>query len=168
MRKRIDRFIEEALISFGDWYVESDWLGKERDCVNIFAHGFLAKGINPNAAIRELTQIRVESGAPQPKCYTNKSASKDLVIWKDPLGTMWDKEWNIKHIPWVVMEWKMRRRGRIAKQFDAHDVEWLSGFRKEYAGTFGYLVSVYHGRHGRSVSWAKVRGGEINATNRRS
>jgi|GEM_PF-4066136 len=31
MRTRIDRFVEEALIKFCDWYVNSNWLGKERD-----------------------------------------------------------------------------------------------------------------------------------------
>ena len=168
MRKRIDRFIEDALIDFGDWYISSEWIGKERDCVNIFAHGFLSREVKPGAAIEELTQIRIESAAPQPKWYTNKTAAKDLVIWKDGLGTVWDREWQVCNSPWVVMEWKTKRKGGIPLQFHQHDVEWLSGFTKEYANTFGYLVRVYDGPHGRVVDWAKVRQGVINDTNRRS
>ena len=44
----------------------------------------------------------------------------------------------------------------------------VSGFTSEYQDTFGYLVRVYDGPHGRAVDWAKVREGAINATNRRS
>ena len=54
MRKRIDRFIEDALGEFTRWYVDSEWLGKERDCVNMFAMNFLAKAVEPDAAISEL------------------------------------------------------------------------------------------------------------------
>ena len=43
MRKRIDRFIEDALGDFTEWYVDSEWLGKERDCVNMFAMNYIAK-----------------------------------------------------------------------------------------------------------------------------
>lgn len=35
--QRIDRFIESAIYNFADWIRDSAWLGKERDCVNIFA-----------------------------------------------------------------------------------------------------------------------------------
>lgn len=168
MRKRIDRFIEDALNEFGDWYISSDWYGKERDCVNLFAQSFLARGIEPSAAINDLAQIRIESAAPQPKCYTKRTAAKDLVIWKNGLDTVWDSEWNVCNFPWVIMEWKTKRSGGYPKQFDNHDVEWLSGYTSQYAGTFGYLVRVYDGPHGRAVDWAKVRGGKINSTNRRS
>ena len=87
MRKRIDRFIEDALIDFRDWYVSSGWLGKERDCVNMFAHNFLTSGIEPGAAISQLGQIRIESAAPQPTDYKNRTAAKDLVIWKNSHDT---------------------------------------------------------------------------------
>lgn len=168
MRKRIDRFVEDALIDFGDWFVSSKWFGKERDCVNLFAHDFLSRGIERGAAIEALTQVRIESPAPQPKGYANKTAAKDLVIWKDGLSTVWNQEWQVRNTPWVVMEWKCQWKGSVPLQFNQHDVEWLSGFTREYAGTFGYLVRVYHGSHGRVVAWAKVRRGAINGTNKRS
>ena len=137
MRKRIDRFIEEALIDFGDWFISSEWLGKERDCVNMFAHGFLSREIQPGAAVKQLTQFRIESAAPQPRGYAKKTALKDLVIWKNGNDTVWDREWQVCNIPWVVMEWKTKRSGGVPLEFNQHDVEWLSGFTSEYARTFG-------------------------------
>ena len=168
MRKRIDRFIEDVLTEFGDWFIAADWIGKERDCVNMFAHGFLSREIKPGAAIHQLTQIRIESASPQPKGYKKLTASKDLVIWKDGLETVWGEKWQVRNYPWVVMEWKIKRKGKPSSRFDAHDVEWLSGFTKDYSGTFGYLVRLYDGVHGRAIDWAKVRQGVIRETNKRS
>jgi hypothetical protein len=168
MRKRIDRFIEDALGAFTRWYVDSTWLGKERDCVNMFAMNFLAKAVEPGAAISELGQIRIESPVPQPKGFAKITAAKDLVIWGNSYVTAWDKEWNAPHYPRAVLEWKIKRSGRPPAEFHSHDINWLSGFTSEFQDTFGYLIRVYDGPHGRAVDWAKVRGGAINATNRRS
>ena len=168
MRKRIDRFIEDALVEFKDWYINAEWNGKERDCVNMFAHGFLGRNVQPGAAIQQLTQIRIESAAPQPRGYKKLTASKDLVIWKDELGTVWGKKWQVSNVPWVVMEWKTKRKGKPSHSFNAHDIEWLAGFTNDYPETFGYLVCIYDGPYGRIVDWAKVRQGVISNTNRRS
>ena len=56
----------------------------------------------------------------------------------------------------------------MPREYNQHDVEWLSKFTNEYAKSFGYLVRVYDGPYGRAVDWAKVRQGVINGTNRRS
>jgi hypothetical protein len=168
MRKRIDRYIEDALINFRDWYISSSWLGKEHDCVNIFAHNFLANGIEPGAAISKLGQIRIESAVPQPTGYKNKTARKDLVIWKKSYDTVWDSDWSVSKYPWVVMEWKTKRKGAVPQKFSSHDLDWLSGYTEQHSDTFGYLVRVYGGPRGRSVDWAKVRRGNINGTNKRS
>ena len=168
MRKRIDRFIEDALDEFTRWYVDSAWLGKERDCVNMFAMNFLAKAVKPGAAISELGQIRIESPVPQPKGFSKITAAKDLVIWGNSFETAWDEEWNASHYPKAVLEWKIKRSGRRPDHFHRHDISWLSGFTSDYQNTFGYLIRVYDGPQGRAVDWAKVRGGAINGTNRRS
>jgi hypothetical protein len=167
-RHRIDRFIEEALLSFGAWFESADWHGKERDCVNLFALGFLARDIGPPAPIRELTQIRIECPVPQPAHFSRPSAAKDLVIWKDGHQTTWAQDWSPRHFPWVVMEWKWKSRGRPDTEFDAHDLDWLTGFTKASPKSLGYLVRVYDGPHGRSLHWAKVRQGLLKATGRRS
>lgn len=168
VRERIDRFIEDALGDFAEWYVDSSWLGKERDCVNMFALNFLAKGIEPGAAVSELGQIRVESPVPQPKGYSNRSAPKDLVLWSDAYQTAWDRSWNAVNHPKAVLEWKMKRSGRPPAEFDTHDINWLTDFTGAFPDAFGYLVRVYDGPCGRFVDWAKVRRGDIKSTNRRS
>jgi len=168
MRKRIDRFIEDALGEFSAWYITAEWLGKERDCVNMFALNFLARAVKPGAAISELGQIRIESPVPQPSGFTKITAAKDLVIWNNSQDTVWDSDWSVSKHPRVVLEWKIKRNGKQPTQFDDHDVQWLSSFTRQFQDTFGYLVRVYDGPSGRSVDWAKVRDGVINKTNKRS
>ena len=168
MRRRIDRFIEDALLNFSDWYVSSSWLGKERDCVNKFVFGFLVENVRPGAAISNFGQIRIESAVPQPSNYIKKTAAKDLVIWNGCDETVWDESWNPVNHPRVVLEWKFKRIGLQPSKFHSHDMNWLSNYTKEFHDTFGYLVRVYDGHKGRSVDWAKVRAGHIQETNRRS
>jgi hypothetical protein len=174
-RKRIDRFIEEALLAFTEWYIDADdWYGKERDCVNRFAHGFLGKDVGSNAAIKNVEQIRIECAVPQPrvagkKRYSRIAACKDIVIWRDALSTAWSRDWMPVNFPWVVMEWKTFRKGTPRGEYDAHDIEWLELFTAEKPVSYGYLVQVYAGEKAkRGVSWAKVARGRVQQTNRRS
>lgn len=161
MRRRIDRFVDDALQGFAAWYVSSDWLGKERDCVNLFAMKHLGEQVESGAAVEHLSQIRIECAVPQPTGYKSKSATKDLVIWRDPEETTWNDAWEPVNVPRVVMEWKTRRAASATLDFDPHDVGWLKGFTEQFPGTFGYLVTVCHRRNGRSVAWAKVSGGVV-------
>lgn len=131
MAKRIDRFIDRALFEFAKWLEADGWRGKERDCINLFAMRFLVPNIGPDAAILDAGQIRIEGGVPQPTGYARPSATKDLVIWRDPLAVAWDSTWKPVHCPWVVMEWKTRRTGKFDVDFDEHDVEWLIKFTSE-------------------------------------
>lgn len=169
MRKRIDRLIEDALVDFNGWFKDAEWVGKEHDAVNLFAMGFLAKGVRPGAAIYDLRQIRIESPVPQLVDHRAKPAvGKDLVIWKDPLATIWDTDYNIVNAPWVIVEWKFKRKGRKPNWFDDYDTKWLMGFTKQNPGTFAYLVQLYAGKEGREVLWAKVKDGEVKIANRRA
>ena len=169
MRKRIDRFIEDAFVDFDGWFQDAEWVGKERDAVNLFVMGFLAKDVQPGAAIYDLRQIRIEAPVPQLSGHRNKPAvGKDLVIWKDPLETAWDPDYNSVNVPWVIVEWKFKRKGRKPNWFDDYDTEWLVEFTKQNPDTFAYLVQLYAGKEGREVLWAKVRNGEVKIANRRS
>ena len=58
-RRQMDRFLNEALKSFSGWLKENEWRGKERDCVNLFAHKFLFEKIEPGAAIEFPTQVSI-------------------------------------------------------------------------------------------------------------
>jgi len=169
MRKRIDRFIEDTLVEFNDWFIEADWIGKERDAVNLFTMGFLAKNVQPDAAIHDLRQIRIEVGIAQlPDHRVKKAVGKDLTIWKDPLQTTWDIDYQPVNVPWVVLEWKFQRGGKKKDLFDEYDTMWVSEFTRHNEGTFGYLVQLYDCIDGKGLSWAKVKKGEIRRANTRS
>ena len=156
MRKRLDFFIIDALHEFKAWYQESTWQGKERDCVNMFALGFLAKNIHPDAAIKQLTQIRIESPVPQPGIFTKPAAAKDLVIWENGTDTTWNEKWEPEKVPKAVIEFKTVRDKQKPKQFDRHDADWLIAFSAENPGSVAILVMVYDGPDGRTVEWMKV------------
>ena len=100
--KRIDRFIEAAIYRFAEWISEDKWLGKERDCVNIFASRFILPCVSESSAITEYSQVRIECGVPQPVGFDRPSAAKDLVIWRGAFDVAWDAEWKPTGIPWVV------------------------------------------------------------------
>lgn len=123
MRTRIDRFVEDALVDFREWYMCTDWHGKERDCVNRFALGFLARSVQRGAAISDIGQIRIECAVPQPKRYCRAAACKDLVVWGDPLATAGSEDWTPVNLPRVVMEWKTVRATRPRENFACRPAE---------------------------------------------
>lgn len=161
--RRIDRFLESAFGEFAAWIRESSWLGKERDCVNVFAARFVRPAINCNTAITDYSQVRIECGVPQPrrKGYGRPSAAKDLVIWHGPLDVAWDSDWKPVRIPWVVIEWKTRRRGRSSATFDKHDERWLKAFSEQNPASLGYAVTVDFSSGRRQVHYARFRRGEM-------
>jgi len=104
--RRIDRLLESLIGEFARWIRESSWLGKERDCVNLFATQFVWPAVSCRSAIKHYSQVRIECGVPQPRNqgYDRPSAAKDLVIWHGPLDVAWDSNWQPVHSPWVVIE----------------------------------------------------------------
>jgi hypothetical protein len=166
--RRIDRFIESSIYAFAEWIAESTWQGKERDCVNIFSTRFILPAINCSTAITDYSQVRIECGVPQPKgeLFNRPAAAKDLVIWRDPLEVAWDSEWQAKNIPWVVIEWKTRRKGEFDSMFDPHDVSWLEAFTAQNPNAFGYTVTVDFRGALREVHFARFKNGTMKVNQR--
>ena len=164
----IDRFIESSIYTFAEWIAESTWQGKERDCVNIFSTRFILPAVNCISAITDYSQVRIECGVPQPKgeLFSRPAAAKDLVIWRDPLDVAWDSEWQPRNIPWVVMEWKTRRKGKFDSMFDSHDVSWLTAFTEQNAKSFGYAVTVDFRDDLREVHFARFKNGIMQGNRR--
>jgi hypothetical protein len=161
--RRIDRFLESAIGRFATWIGESSWLGKERDCVNVFATQFVRPAVSSKSAIKDYSQVRIECGVPQPKNqgYDRPSAAKDLVIWHGPLDVAWDSNWQPVRVPWVVIEWKTRRSGRSNAIFDKHDEQWLMAFSEQNPASYGYAVTVDFSKGRREVHYAKFRHGHM-------
>ena len=162
-RKRIDRFLNEAIVSFSAWLKSNHWRGKEHECVNLFAHKFLFENIAPGAAIECPTQICIECPLKQPNGYTNKAARKDLVIWEHPLQTTWSDTWEPIHSPKAVMEWKVFFRKRVPRKiFDPHDEEWILAYTREHPKRFGYVVSVDLMSQESRVFWKQSKVGKFS------
>ena len=142
-RKRIDRFLNEALETFSYWLKDHpEWRGKESECVNLFAHKFLFEKIEAGAAIECPTQVGIEVALKQPKRYKRPASNKDLVIWSKALQTTWSATWEPTHWPRAVIEWKVYRQRFPGRHFHKHDEEWIEAYTQEQVDSFGYVVSV--------------------------
>jgi hypothetical protein len=142
--------IEKALKGFSLFLEQGSWRGKENDCVNLFAHRFLAKRIRP------VDRIGIEVAVPQLGGKGRKQAvRKDLVIWKRGGQTTWDKNWKAKAVPQAILEWKVRRGPSAKATISAHDRAWLSSFKKKHRGFVGVCVTVAYGNK-TAVKWEFV------------
>jgi hypothetical protein len=165
-RRRIDRFLDEALEEFGTWLGANDWWGKEWDCVNLFVHKFLFERIEPGAAIECPTQVSIESAVKQPPGYTKPTSRKDVVIWPEREQTLWSPDGEPVNTPRVVMEWKTYRSRKPKDEFFPYDEEWIKRFTTENPKTFGYVVSVILAGDVRVVSWRLARRGQFGKPRR--
>jgi len=154
--RKIDRLVEDALQDFSLWLKDSSWQGKERDCVNLFAHKFLFAKIAPNAPIHCPTQVCIECALKQPTgSYTTLSAPKDLVIWGEPMQNTWSSAWVAVYAPLVVMEWKVCVREKRGSKCSKHDEEWVAAYVEENPKTTGYVVAVDIRPGIRDVRWKR-------------
>ena len=142
--------IEKALKGFSEFLKQGSWRGKENDCVNLFAHKFLAKRIRP------VDRIGIEVAVPQLGGKRRKQAvRKDLVIWKHGGQTTWDKSWKAKAVPQAILEWKVKRGLGAKATISARDRAWLSSFKEKHRGFVGVCVTVAYGIK-TEVKWAWV------------
>ena len=119
---------------------KSEWRGKENDCVNLFAHRFLAKRVRP------IDRIGIEVAVPQLSGKGRKQAvRKDLVIWKRSGDTTWGAAWKAKAIPQAILEWKVKRGPAAKPTISARDRAWLKAFKRKHRGFIGVCVTVAYG-----------------------
>ena len=129
--------IEKTLKGFSLFLKQGSWRGKENDCVNLFAHKFLAKRIRP------VDRIGIEVAVPQLDGKGRKQAvRKDLVIWKRGVQTTWDRSWKAKAVPQLILEWKVKRGPNAKATISSRDRAWLDGFKRKHRGFVGVCVTV--------------------------
>lgn len=129
---------------------KSDWLGKENDCVNLFAHRFLAKRVRP------LDRIGIEVAVPQLGGKgRNQAVRKDLVIWRHGGQTTWDKSWKAKAVPQAILEWKVKRGPNAQPTISLRDRAWLKAFKRKHRGFTGVCVTVAFGKKA-EMKWELV------------
>jgi hypothetical protein len=132
--------INRSLKEFSAFIYGSGWRGKENDCVNLFAHRFLAKRVRP------IDRIGIEVAVPQLGGRGRKQAvRKDLVIWKRSGHTTWGTDWKAKAVPQAILEWKVKRGPGAKPTISARDRLWLKAFKRKHRGFTGVCVTVAYG-----------------------
>lgn len=132
--------IEKSLKEFSAFIRDSEWRGKENDCVNLFAHRFLAKRVRP------IDRIGIEVAVPQLGGKGRKQAvRKDLVIWKRSGGATWGRDWKAMAVPQAILEWKVKRGPRSKPIISARDRAWLKAFKRKHRGFTGVCIAVAYG-----------------------
>ena len=137
---RLCQNINRSLKEFSAFICGSEWRGKENDCVNLFAHRFLAKRVRP------IDRIGIEVAVPQLGGKGRKQAvRKDLVIWKRSGDTTWGADWKAKAVPQAILEWKVKRGPSAKPIISARDRTWLKAFKRKHRGFTGVCVTVAYG-----------------------
>ncbi len=155
--------VASALSEFEVWLLSSSWRGKENDCVNLFAHGFLAPHVAPDSMLHDLTQIGIEVGVPQPPGMGIKAAvRKDLVIWREPLTTTWSADWVAETFPLAIIEWKARRKKFSDPVLFPYDLNWLTSYSLLQPDFTGFSVTVDFTSTTRRVASAIVTNGQVS------
>ena len=147
---KLNAVIAIVLKDFAVFIGRSGWRGKENDCVNLFAHRFLAKRIRP------VDRIGIEVAVPQIGGERRKQAvRKDLVVWKRSGQTTWGKDWKAKAVPQAILEWKVKRGPAAKASISARDRAWLIRFKRKHREFIGVCVTVAFGEKAH-VRWEFV------------
>jgi hypothetical protein len=159
-RNNITVDIDTALVRFGEWLVSEGWHGKEHDCVNAFAHGFLMDRINNAGLLFHPAQICIECGLRQPDGFERSHARRDLVVWKKPFHNTWILDGDNECQPLAFMEWKTKFKKRLPKAiFYPHDEEWVAKYTAAHEDVVGWVAAVYFLPAGPTIFWKRARKG---------
>ncbi|HEY4901053.1 MAG TPA: hypothetical protein VIH91_09580 [Terriglobales bacterium] len=142
----LDHAVREALIELHQ-RVCSDWSGRERELVSLFAFGYLATFFSAdNAILKAQAQIGIEVAVKQTGHLESMKTQvcKDLVVWREPAMTAWDGQWQLNRTPLCVMQWKCITPLTVArvnkKTVLAPDVDWLKKFTEQNNDCIGFSV----------------------------
>ncbi len=136
----LDALLRRAFLRCAEDIRKDQWYGKERDCVQRFAMGYLVDACGTHHFLQHPTQIGIEMPvAKPPDVGKRRSAPKDLVIWHNKWPKVWDAQWNPAMTPIAVIEWKVSRGKKGGKKKD-HDEKWLRSFTTSKPSSVGYSV----------------------------
>lgn len=145
----LDAVISASLRSFYDDISASNWRGREREMVSLFALGHLSQHCNREGSLR-LAQIGIEVAVRQlPGEKRRDNVCKDLVIWPVEKMTCWDGSGEMSNEPLAVMEWKVNHFLNVHvhpknRRDHSLDVQWLQETSTRLSGRefVGYAVLV--------------------------
>lgn len=136
--EKLESTIRRSLLDMAEFVQLTNWRGREREAVSLYAFGFLAPRCEPHNLLRKSTQIGLDVAVPQLSGPRRKKlVCKDLVIWPEPAGTCWDEAGKPTRFPIAILEWKTR-----TSEISKYDEEWLLEFSKRSFNFVGYAVSL--------------------------
>lgn len=151
----ISEIIEKSLGELNEFIKTTKWQGRENEVVNLYAHSFLSKYVGTSPLI-SLSQIGIEVAVKQIGTEKGKKlVRKDLVIWNEENGTVWDEKFNTVHNPLSVLEWKVNHEVK-----SGYDIEWLRNFTAIFPEVIGYSICVFIDRN-RGLVFNKISKGQI-------
>ncbi len=136
----LDTLLRRAFIGFAEDIRKDRWYGKERDCIQRFAMGYLVDACGTHHFLQHPTQVGIEMPVAKPsEVGKRRSAPKDLVVWHEKWPKVWDSQWNPSLTPLAVIEWKVSR-GKKGGENKDHDAKWLGSFTSDKQSSVGYSV----------------------------
>jgi hypothetical protein len=142
----IDTVAKESLRSFYN-DISSEWCGREREMVSLYAFGHLVKCCRPGTVLQDSAQIDIEVAVRQvPKDKDHQlrrsDVCKELVIWPLANMTLW-KQSQPSPEPLAIMEWRVNHpfNGPVhQKNRQAYlvDIEWLRQ-KSDIVPTFNWI-----------------------------
>jgi hypothetical protein len=171
----LDEIISASLRSFYEDISTSNWRGREREMVSLFALGHLSQHCDGPL---HLNHIGIEVAVRQlPGDKRRENVCKDLVIWPERRMTCWDGDGQMQNEPLAIMEWKVNhflntrehdrnRRDHVAdatvRPVGARltDVQWLQATSNRLSGRdfVGYAVLVESARTQKELRSIRVCG----------
>ncbi len=143
MTSELDKIIKKSLTEFSEHVRTSGWRGREREAVSYYVTGFLSKHVMQGTSFYDFSQAVIEGAVAQISDSGKKHCNKDLLIWSKPGMTCWNDTWELVEVPLAILEWKVHRpKINPFKEFNEHDLDWLSMFTAKNSGTIGITVAL--------------------------
>jgi hypothetical protein len=137
MQKGLEKQIKMCLQSMAKYVSKSEWQGREREVVSLFAFGFLAPSCRPTRVLHHPGQIGLDVAVQQIDGDRRKKlVCKDIVLWDKRYKTCWDIKGEITNNPIAIIEWKAR-----TDVISKYDEEWLKQYSRDRDDFIGFAVS---------------------------
>jgi len=132
----LDLIIRESLESLVSSVFASQWYGREREVVSLYAFNHLQALCRESSVLHHPAQIALDGAVPQlPGPDRKKLVCKDLVIWPEPGMTCWDEDRGPVNYPIAILEWKANK-----PKVSPGDVKWLREFSAGRERFVGYAA----------------------------
>lgn len=153
----LESLLRESLLEFAQTVSATNWYGREREAVSLFAFGFLGPRCRWGSPLTSPTQIGLEVAVPQLQEPGRKElVCKDLVIWPEPAFTCWDESRQPSRRPLAILEWKIG-----GPEASADDVDWLRRFSSGSETFRGIAVAMVPDGERTTLNASLVVGGKV-------